>query len=271
MPSDILAEVQKSMMIYKEIHDTSSFATFGDTVIFHGGFSTDQGNPPRINNLSAIAQMAFSVIEVMKANIKFDLRLRGSFALGNYLAGTKSDTIMGEALIEAYESYERANWIGIVAAPGKTEGLMDDAHRLGDNAFTRTMKEFDILELTTRKDWWNLGISFSEIVAMSICDTIAKYPVWYKEENQENYTQKEMWVPAWPILLHLENMMPEDIQNIGMGDKPQADAIFSTITQARASAERRHHPKYDNAAAYYEYIWTKRREFLDFRDSGQQT
>ncbi|MCD8244936.1 MAG: hypothetical protein LUD38_14315, partial [Parabacteroides sp.] len=196
LPEEAISELKTALDIYKEIQHSSSFAAFGDTIIFHGSVPEKYASPE--NNFYFISQISLSLHEVMKANIKFDLRLRGSIALGNFLAASKSDTIMGEALIEAYNSYERANWIGIIIAPGSTEAIMNEAQCV----LIDLIQRFGLETLATRNDWWNLGITYPQSMASFICNTIIKYPVQYKQDNGEQGHRKS-WAAAWGLALHI--------------------------------------------------------------------
>ncbi|MFA5806021.1 MAG: hypothetical protein WC879_15395 [Melioribacteraceae bacterium] len=49
---------------------------------------------------------------------------RGSFSIGNYIADSDSNTIMGEALNDAASWYEASDWMGIFSTP-KTNSLLE--------------------------------------------------------------------------------------------------------------------------------------------------
>lgn len=254
-------ERQISHEIYIEIHKNSSFVTFGDTIIFHGSVPTRYDTPE--HRFTLISQITFTLHEIMKANIKYDLRLRGSFALGNFLVASKSNTIMGKALIDAYNSYENANWIGIIAAPGETETILKKAFSVADGMH----QSVAINELAGKSNLQDIDVSLTEHAALVLRKNFVKYPVPYRNKNDKadnKYKPREgMLTPNWPITLHMNPMTPESIIHNPISNKPLADKVFLSVEKAKKSSDSCHHEKYDNTIAFYNDIWERRREFLN--------
>jgi hypothetical protein len=42
---------------------------------------------------------------------------RGAFSIGNYIEDSKANTVMGEALVDAAQWYEKSDWMGLIATP----------------------------------------------------------------------------------------------------------------------------------------------------------
>lgn len=104
------------------------------------------------------------------AFLKKGYLIRGAVSVGKFIDDIETNTVVGTALLDAYNWYEKAQWAGIIATPD-TSGLIEKFIKNGDT--------LDFAEHT---------MSF------------VKYPVRLKE-NEEN-----LYVLSWPYKIAVELM-----------------------------------------------------------------
>lgn len=99
--------------------------TFGDTVVITIELNTKKYLKTHIFIISVLLQMY--LYESMQNGILF----RGAFSIGNYIADKNSNTVMGDALIDAAAWYEQADWAGVSSTP-KTNYFLEHLFSLSD-------------------------------------------------------------------------------------------------------------------------------------------
>src|SRR6266516_1160988 len=85
--------------------------TFGDTLVTTIAIETAAEIPAQIT--VALLLMRRYLFHSLQRGVLF----RGSFAIGRYIADARSNTVMGEAVADAANWYERADWMGLCATP----------------------------------------------------------------------------------------------------------------------------------------------------------
>jgi len=85
--------------------------TFGDTVILASRFSKDEDPSPHMG--ITIMALRRYLYYSMKKGILF----RGAFSIGEYIADSQSNTVMGEAVSDAASWYQESEWVGVCSTP----------------------------------------------------------------------------------------------------------------------------------------------------------
>jgi hypothetical protein len=254
IPPSILSEYDETIQIYNKIHDNSSFSTFGDTIILYSWIPQDYPEPRLgVNVMSALA---LSLHEVMRANIKFGLRLRGAMSVGNFFVSDDGNTILGNAVIDAYKLYESVNWMGVVLAPDLAERYMEQVI-----AIFNTITRDQFFQLNINPKWWESGISFMQLCSIVILRYIRKtlVPIKNKESTKSTYTKKTMWTPTWPRTLHLERITAIAALQVRYPDKQNAQQAFASFMQEGDNAAAQHKEKYNNTIQYFNEMWEELR------------
>lgn len=93
-----------------KFHEPEIF-TFGDTVIITV--------PLRSNKYVSDHLWVFSMImkRYLFHSMVNGILFRGSFSIGNYIADSDSNTVMGEAVSDAAAWYETSEWVGLSSTP----------------------------------------------------------------------------------------------------------------------------------------------------------
>jgi hypothetical protein len=91
--------------------------TFGDTIIVTVQLRGRKDHDKQI--VRAIMIMRRYLFHSIEQGILF----RGAFSVGQYIEDGKTNTVMGEALTDAAQWYEQAEWMGIASTPRTNSAL----------------------------------------------------------------------------------------------------------------------------------------------------
>lgn len=92
--------------------------TFGDTIIISVQLRGIRGHAKQI--FRAIMLMRRYLFHSIEQGILF----RGAFSIGSYIEDGETNTVMGEALTDAAQWYEQAEWMGIASTP-RTNSVLE--------------------------------------------------------------------------------------------------------------------------------------------------
>ena len=113
-----------------KFHEPEIF-TFGDTVIITIQLNSKKYRYEHIFLFSILIRRY--IFHSMEAGILF----RGSFSIGDYIADSKSNTVMGEAVSDAAAWYEQSEWMGVSSTP-KTNSVLE--YLISDSSGDDTLK-----------------------------------------------------------------------------------------------------------------------------------
>lgn len=157
--------------------------TFGDTLIFAWSFD----DLPKCKPI-ALSFVSFWLARFIQDSIGRGILFRGAIAAGEYVSA--GNTIMGKAVADAADWYEKTGWFGVTVTPSCGIAI---------EWFNRVKAENGNEYLSCLKDVCNdtLAISMLEEVYAS---GFVQYPIPLKEGNTE-----PMWAVAWPKALLRKN------------------------------------------------------------------
>lgn len=108
--NDIIKKFAKQLPEEAELAAPVIF-TFGDTLILTVSIDLSANVQKQI--MCVILLMRRYLFHSLLKGVLF----RGSFSIGHYIEDAKSNTVMGAAVADAAEWYERADWMGLCATP----------------------------------------------------------------------------------------------------------------------------------------------------------
>jgi len=96
---------------------TPSIYTFGDTIVITIQFKGKKKYG------SQIVCAALLMRRYLFHSLEQGILVRGSFAIGSYIEDSESNTVMGEAITDAAQWYEKADWMGVASTPRTNSAL----------------------------------------------------------------------------------------------------------------------------------------------------
>lgn len=111
-----IAELAKTAPT-KSSQVSPSIYTFADTIIITVPFKGKNNIPVQI--LVAYLLMRRYLFHSFEKGILF----RGAFSIGSYIEDSDSNTVMGEAINDAAQWYDKADWMGVASTPRTNNAL----------------------------------------------------------------------------------------------------------------------------------------------------
>jgi len=97
--------------------------TFGDTAIIL--VEVPESSNTNLTIFSALILFQNYMFHAMEKGIFF----RGAFSIGDYIADSESNTVMGEAITDAASWYEKADWFGLIGTPHTIDVLEHEINK----------------------------------------------------------------------------------------------------------------------------------------------
>ena len=184
--------------------------TFGDTIVF--GWEVPPNTTDTYQYMPVVLEYLVRVITV---GFQTGIMWRGCISYGQFCADTDSNTIIGPAVADAAQWYDKAKWSGIIASPFCGKAVSRSALALGGRR--------------------NYEPIFCE------------YEVPLKTAFGETYKEK-MWVVSWPIFYEMQKdargAFYKDIQQFPV--PKDTEHIFYATRDFLNWYLDRNHPKHDD-------------------------
>lgn len=117
--NSMISDLAKSIPVKAKLAlSVPSIYTFGDTIVI----------TMQIKGARDIDKQIFCACLLMRRylfhSFEEGILFRGAFSIGSYIEDSEGNTVMGEAVTDAAQWYEKANWMGLSATP-KTNNVLE--------------------------------------------------------------------------------------------------------------------------------------------------